>query len=220
METEVELLALILRHADIVVKHPLEALDESNHEPWSVGCAVILSANTTDAAVNKILPTFLIRYPTPEAYIATYNKEQVIATLPAINHNAVKAGYLHNWAECLVKEGCPRDIESLQRIQGIGYKSACIIIHGVYGISAGLPLDTHALRIVQRTGWVKFSNNPEAIAKRLIAASIPVNRAYDVFAILTTHGRNICTTPKPKCNICKWQTNCTYFKCLTTSQPT
>ena len=147
------------------LRHPLDVLAFA-HAPWEVGAGVILSADCADATVNRTLPQFLAAFPTPDsARIATVNA--IVPHLPGISHRGHKAEYLIAWAKYLVKrEGDIGDcVQALTQVRGIGRKTAALILYRIKGIDEGMPLDTHALRVLDRLGWFPPTRNPAARAR-------------------------------------------------------
>lgn len=166
------------------LSHPLDVL-ASRHGPWEVGTGVILSANCSDAVVNRVLPQFLSTYPTPDSVrIATVRA--IVPLLPGISHRGHKAEYLITWAKVLVeKKGDVRDsVQALTQIRGIGRKSAALILHRIKGIDEGMPLDIHALRVLDRLGWFPATRNP-AVREKQLLREVPVGHRYRLFLSLT-----------------------------------
>lgn len=189
------------------LRHPLDVL-ASPHGPWEVGAGVILSANCSDAAVNRVLPQFLAAFPTPEiARRATIGP--IVRLLPGISHRGHKAEYLFAWAKFLVeKKGDVGDsVEALTQIRGIGRKSAALILHRIKGIDEGMPLDIHALRVLDRLGWFPATRNP-AVREKQVLREVPVGRRHRLFLSLTHHGRKVCLARNPKCSECLLHAEC------------
>lgn len=189
------------------LRHPLDVL-ASPHGPWEVGAGVILSANCSDAAVNRALPKFLTAFPSPDsAGSATVNA--IVPLLPGISHRGHKAEYLIAWAKYLVeKRGDVGDsVQALTHVRGIGRKSAALILHEIKGIDEGFPLDLHALRVLDRLGWFPVTRNPVVREKQLLG-EVPVGHRHQLFLSLTHHGRQICLARDPKCNECRLRDDC------------
>lgn len=189
------------------LRHPLDVL-ASPHGPWQVGAGVILSANGSDAAVNRALPKFLTAFPTPGiARLATIGS--IVSHLPGISHRGNKAEYLIAWAKYLVEQGgdVGESVQALTQVRGIGRKSAALILYRIKGIDEGMPLDTHALRVLERLGWFPATRNPSVREKQLLKA-VPVGHRYRLFLSLTHHGRQVCLARDPKCNQCRLHDEC------------
>lgn len=189
------------------LRHPLDVL-ASPHVPWEVGAGVILSANCSDAAVNRALPKFLAAFPTPDsARVATVNS--ILPHLPGISHRGHKAEYLIAWAKYLVERGgdVGESVQALTRVRGIGRKTAALILYRIKAIDEGMPLDTHALRVLDRLGWFPPTRNPVVREKQLLK-EIRVGHRHRLFLSLTHHGRRICLAHDPKCSECRLHDEC------------
>lgn len=190
-------------------RHPLNVL-ASPHDAWSTGAGVILSANCSDDAVNRALPGFLAAHPTPQS-MSTATVESIVPFLPAISHRGHKAEYLMHWAKYLVARNAQIDdsIAMLTRIRGIGRKSAALILHQLKGSDEGFPLDTHALRVLERLGWFPPTRNPEVREKQLLR-EVPSGGRYRLFLAMTLHGRRTCVAGVPRCQACRLRKVCAF----------
>lgn len=189
------------------LRHPLDVLS-SPHGPWEVGAGVILAANCSDVVVNGALPKFLTAFPTPEnARVATVNS--ILPHLPGISHRGHKAEYLIAWAKYLVERGgdVGESVQALTQVRGIGRKSAALILYRIKAIDEGMPLDTHALRVLDRLGWFSATRNPVVREKQLLK-EVPVGHRHRLFLSLTHHGRRICLAHDPKCSECRLHDEC------------
>ncbi|ODU24058.1 MAG: hypothetical protein ABS95_02390 [Verrucomicrobia bacterium SCN 57-15] len=193
------------------LRHPLDVL-ATPHGPWEVGAGVILSANCSDATVNRVLPQFLSTYPTPDS-VRTATVSAILPLLPGISHLGHKAGYLIAWAKFLVekKGDVGHSAQPLTQIRGIGRKSAALILHRIKGIDEGMPLDIHALRVLDRLGWFPATRNP-AVREKQLLREVSVGHRYRLFLSLTHHGRQICLARDPKCNKCRLRDECAFAR--------
>ena len=189
------------------LRHPLDVL-ASAHAPWEVGAGVILSADCADATVNRTLPQFLAAFPTPDsARIATVNA--IVPHLPGISHRGHKAEYLVAWAKYLAERGgdIGDGIQALTQVRGIGRKTAALILYRIKGIDEGMPLDTHALRVLDRLGWFPSTRNP-AVREKQLLREVPAGHRHRLFLSLTHHGRQVCLARNPKCSECRLRDEC------------
>ena len=164
--------------------------------------AVILSAQSTDVAVNKATPAFFERFPDAKA-LAEADVEEVKEYIKSIGLYNTKAKNLVALARILVEKydgRVPDTMKELTALPGIGRKTANIILSVGFDRTEGIAVDTHVFRISHRTG-LSQGKTPNAVEKDLLR-EIP--RKYWKYAnhILVTHGRNICTARNPKCDIC------------------
>lgn len=189
--------------------HPLHILDTST-SPWEVMCGIILSAATTDAAVNAALPGFLAKYPTPETVVAA-SKDDMIALLPAIAHTGGKCDYIKNWANYLIQHRgqYSTSIGELTQLQGIGRKTAGIFLWVLAKKDESFPLDTHCLRVLERLGWYA-ATTPKALEK-LLLTEFPEGTRNLTHRMLTQFGRLHCTYRNPQCATCPLRAECKFF---------
>ena len=137
--------------------------------PWELTVAVILSAQTTDEGVNKATPELFKRFPKPIdlAGASIVEIEKCIKTLGLYKS---KAKYIKQSAEILMSEFdgiVPDDPRELQKLKGVGRKSAVAIISNAFNKNIGIPVDTHVIRFAKR---FKLSNkkDPSKIEQDLL----------------------------------------------------
>ncbi len=131
-------------------------------------CAVLMSAQTTDKMVNRVMPKFIADYPEPQnlAQAAIPEIEQHIAQI-GLYHS--KAKHLKEMAEILVEKydgQIPQDKKLLVKLPGVGEKTAKVVLADGYGIPA-IAVDTHVARISKRFHIVAQNAKPLEIEKRL-----------------------------------------------------
>jgi endonuclease-3 len=167
-----------------------------------LGVAVILSAHCTDAAVNKVMGPLAAQFPAPSSMVGR-TRGDVIPFLPGISHSGNKSDYLINWAKYLVERNNrpAATIGELTEVKGIGRKTAAIILYTALGVDEGIPLDTHALRVIDRVQCCPALKNPNAIEKKLLA-EFPQGARYNLHLVLTLHGRKTCQARSPRCADC------------------
>jgi endonuclease-3 len=181
--------------------HAQPALDFGG-DPFRLTIAVLLSAQTTDAAVNKVTPVLWERYPTIED-LAAANVEDISEILHSIGFFRTKAANCVKCAQMVLSEfggEVPRTYEELQRLPGVGRKTANIVMNAGFGIVEGIAVDTHVFRIAHK---LKLSNakdpsKTEEDLLKLIPQELwePVNHQWILF------GREICNAKRPKCAEC------------------
>lgn len=163
--------------------------------------AVILSAQCTDAAVNKITPELFRRYPTPHALsrASTAEIEDQIRTLGLFR---AKAKALKRCAQQLVQEfdgQVPGTMEELTRLAGVGRKTANVILGHAFD-APGIAVDTHCKRVSRRLGLTR-QVDPVKI-ERDLAKLLPPAEWTAFSHRLILHGRRICYARKPACAQC------------------
>lgn len=170
--------------------------------PFELLVAVVLSAQCTDDRVNKTTPQLFKKYSTPYDF-----KNIDITTLETLIH---PCGFYRNKAKNLKLAGekivtnfngeVPKTIDELITIPGVGRKSANVIMLEAFNLPVGIAVDTHAKRLSNRIGFSSESD-PYKIEMDLLKI-IPKEFYKDVNHLFIWHGRNICTSQNPKCNIC------------------
>ena len=171
-------------------------------DPFRLTIAVLLSAQTTDAAVNKVTPVLWERYPTV-ADLASANVRDVEEILRPIGFFRVKAGNCIKCAQMTLSEyggEVPRTYEDLERLPGVGRKTANIVMNAGFGIVEGIAVDTHVFRIAHKLklSSAKDPGKTEQDLLKLIPQELwgPVNHQWILF------GREVCSAKNPKCGEC------------------
>ena len=182
--------------------HP-DAHCELVHEgPFQLLVATVLSAQTTDVAVNRATPALFERFPTPEA-LAVARPQDVERIVGSLGFFRQKARSIISLAEALVREHAgqvPRTLEELVKLKGVGRKTANVVLGVAFGAPEGVVVDTHVQRISQRLGWTKRTE-PEKIERDL--CKILPQEDWDLTGhLLIFHGRRICFALKPRCAEC------------------
>jgi endonuclease-3 len=199
-----------------VIKYFQQAMPEPETEleyqdPYELIVAVILSAQCTDKRVNMISPAFFRQYPTAES-LAASTPEKVYELIKSCSYPNNKAKHLVGMARTLVNEfknTVPADVELLQRLPGVGRKSANVIASVIYRMPV-MPVDTHVFRVSWRIGLTSGARTPLQTEKQLVQ-NFPVELIRNAHHWLILHGRYICTARNPKCAECGLQKICKYF---------
>lgn len=164
--------------------------------------AVILSAQCTDKRVNIITPPFFDRFPDAET-LAASNVEEVFAYIKSCSYPNNKAKHLVGMAKTLQAEFngvVPSDVELLQKLPGVGRKTANVIASVVFNLPA-MAVDTHVFRVANRIGLVTNAKNPLAVEQQLVQ-NFPEDLLPKAHHWLILHGRYVCIARKPKCEEC------------------
>ncbi|MCB2195871.1 MAG: endonuclease III [Bacteroidetes bacterium] len=180
--------------------------------PFELLVAVILSAQCTDKRVNMITPALLERFPT--AYeMAQASVEEVFEYIKSCSYPNNKAKHLVGMSKMLVEdfnEIVPDDIKELQKLPGVGRKTANVIASVVYAKPA-LAVDTHVHRVSKRIGLTTNAKTPLETEKQLVKY-IPEDLIPIAHHWLILHGRYVCIARKPKCETCGITAYCKFFK--------
>lgn len=176
------------------------ALNYSN--PLELLVATMLSAQTTDAQVNKVTQTLFKKYKTAKDYAD--------APLPQLEQDIHSTGFYRNKAKNL--KACaqmlvdrfngevPQTIEELTQLPGVARKTANIVLYFAFGITAGVAVDTHVMRLSQRLGLTAKKDQDKI--ERDLMALLPKEKRMPLTNLLILHGRQVCTAKKPRCDIC------------------
>ena len=181
---------------------PIAETELQYKTPYQLLVAVILSAQCTDKRVNMITPAFFKDYPTAER-LADAEVPEIYELIKSVSYPNNKAKHLSGMAKMLVsdfKSAVPSDIDELQKLPGVGRKSANVIASVVYNKPA-LAVDTHVFRVSARIGLTTNAKTPLETEKQLIKYIPPETRAI-AHHWLILHGRYICVARKPKCEEC------------------
>ncbi len=169
--------------------------------------AVILSAQCTDAAVNKVTPELFRRYPTPEALsrASLADIESMIRTLGLFR---AKARSLKRCAEQLAQEfngEVPSTMDELTKLAGVGRKTANVMLGHAFD-TPGIAVDTHCKRLANRLGLTRHQD-PVKI-ERDLARLLPPKEWTGSSHRLIIHGRRVCHARKPACEKCELKMLC------------
>lgn len=177
--------------------------------PLDLLVAVILSAQCTDAMVNRITKeTLYPKYKTPEDYLGVPRPE-LEQDIRRSGHYRAKAAYIQETCAMLLeKHGgkVPETMEELTALRGVGRKTASVVLSAAFGKNEGIAVDTHVQRLAQRLGLTAHSD-PKKIELDLMEAA-PRKRWRDVTVLLISHGRAICTARNRKCGACVFKDRC------------
>ena len=183
-------------------------LDHSN--PLELMVATILSAQCTDARVNKITPALFKKYPNAQAYAEVAQED--------LENDIRSAGFFRNKAKSIIGAAqvivaeyggeLPSTMAELVKLPGIGRKTANVILGDAFEVP-GFPVDTHVTRLLNLLGYVETENavKIEKLVTEVVDESLWVNFSH----LLINHGRLICIARKPKCEKCVLQKKCHYF---------
>lgn len=180
--------------------------------PYELLVAVILSAQCTDKRVNMLTPAIFEKYPTAE-FLALATPEEVFELIRSCSYPNNKSKHLVGMAQMLVNEFdsvVPDDIKQLQKLPGVGRKTANVIASVVYEKPA-LAVDTHVYRVAARIGLTVGSKTPLETEKQLLKY-IPEDLVAIAHHWLILHGRYVCIARKPKCGQCGLKDVCKYYK--------
>ncbi|WP_345237652.1 endonuclease III [Hymenobacter saemangeumensis] len=183
------------------------------NSPYELIVAVVLSAQCTDKRVNLVMPALLQQFPTP-AHLGAAAPEEIFPFIRSVSYPNNKAKHLAGLGRMLTEQfnsEVPSQIDELQRLPGVGRKTANVVASVIYNLPA-MAVDTHVFRVSHRIGLVpKSATTPLAVEKALLRY-IPESLVSKAHHWLILHGRYICVARTPKCEICPLTPVCAYFQ--------
>jgi endonuclease-3 len=186
--------------------YPAPDIPLSHRDPFTLLVAVVLSAQTTDAQVNKVTPALFKRARTPKQ-MAGMSEGEILSLIRSCGLAPSKAKNLKRLAEQLLEEHggkVPRDIEALEKLAGVGHKTASVVMSQAFGEPA-FPVDTHIHRLAKRWGLSngKDVKQTEADLKKLFPREEWGRRHLQIIYF----GREYCPArnhDEDACPICSW----------------
>ncbi|MTI22127.1 endonuclease III [Fulvivirga sp. RKSG066] len=181
--------------------------------PYELLVAVILSAQCTDERINKVTPALFEKYPTAE-HLSLCHFDELFPFIRSVSYPNNKTKHLIGMAKMLVEDFnsvVPSDTKELQKLPGVGRKTANVIASVVYE-QPTMAVDTHVFRVSKRLGLVnQNAKTPLEVEKQLIK-HIPEEHVRLAHHWLILHGRYVCVARKPKCESCQLTHFCRYFE--------
>ncbi len=193
--------------------HNPDAQTELNYgNPYELLVAVILSAQCTDKRINQVTPALFDRFPDAES-LAASTPDEVYTYIRSVSYPNNKAKHLVGMAQKLVNDFgsiVPQTVEDLQKLPGVGRKTANVIASVVYNAPA-IAVDTHVFRVANRIGLTSNAKTPLAVEKQLVKY-LPKDTLAIAHHWLILHGRYICVARRPKCEECPITWMCKYYE--------
>ena len=197
-----------LNAIEVLKKEYPEAICSLNaSNPFELLVAVRLSAQCTDARVNIVTPALFEKYKTLDDYCNADVKdiEKIIHSCGLYKSKAESIIDMAKGVRDRFGGTVPDNIEDLTTLNGVGRKTANLIVGDVYG-KESIVVDTHMIRIANRIGLVT-EKDPKKIEFAL-KKIVPANEGSDFCHRIVLFGRDICSARKPKCDICPMEFNC------------
>lgn len=193
--------------------HQPQAETELIYEnPFQLLVAVILSAQCTDKRINQITPALFERFPDP-ASLAASTPDEVFTYIRSVSYPNNKAKHLVGMANILLNDFggiVPEHIEDLQKMPGVGRKTANVISSVIFNAPA-MAVDTHVFRVSNRIGLTRNATTPLSVEKQLVRY-LPQDKIHIAHHWLILHGRYICVARNPRCEICPLTWFCKYYQ--------
>lgn len=183
---------------------PVECfLDHQN--PFRLVISVLLSAQTTDAQVNKVTPELFRRWPTPYE-MAGASVANVMDVIKSLGFYKTKAKHCVEAAKMIVADfdgEVPSTMRELQKLPGVGRKTANIVLNVGFGIVEGIAVDTHVNRIAHRLALSPKTHEKEPLkTEQDLLKILPHEYWESVNHQWISFGREICSARSPKCAEC------------------
>ena len=195
--------------AALAAANPAPQTELHYDTPFQLLVAVVLSAQTTDAAVNKVTPALFAAAPTP-ADMAALGEAGIGPHIRSIGLWQAKARNVAALARLLVERhggAVPGDREALEALPGVGRKTANVVLNVAFG-EATMAVDTHIFRLGNRTGLAP-GKTTRAVEDQLVKR-IPPEYLRDAHHWLILHGRYVCKARTPECWRCVARQWCRY----------
>lgn len=187
-------------------KHPLEYKNR-----YQLLIMVILSAQDSDANINKIGPSLFQSYPNLES-LAISSSDKLIPHISSVRNFATKANWIIEIAQLLKEDkNIPFSMGELTALKGIGRKSANVIMRESKKTPEGIIADLHVIRVAPRIGIIPEYKDGNKVEKSLMEV-LPKEIWVEIGMSLSFLGREICRPTNPKCSICPVNNVCAYFK--------
>lgn len=186
---------------------PASELDYVN--PYTLLVAVMISAQMTDAGVNKATKPLFAKYTTPQA-IVKLGEDKLLGYFKSINYNRTKAKNVIAMSRELIETfgaQVPEDREALESLPGVGRKTANVVLNVAFGHPT-MAVDTHVFRVSNRTG-LAAGKDPLAVEEKLLKV-VPARFARHAHHWLILHGRYVCKAKKPACPDCVLRDLCAF----------
>ena len=190
---------------------PIAETELDYKDSYQLLVAVILSAQCTDKRVNLITPELFKRFPTAEK-LAAVDSEEVYDYIRSCSYPNNKAKHLVGMARMLENDFAgkvPEDIDELQKLPGVGRKTANVILSVIYNQPA-MAVDTHVFRVAARIGLTTNSKTPRETERQLMEY-FPPELLSIAHHWLILHGRYTCLARTPKCVKCGLRQVCKYY---------
>jgi endonuclease-3 len=179
--------------------------------PWELVVAVILSAQCTDAVVNRVTEKLFVKYPTVGSFADAVPEK--------LEQDITSTGFYRNKAKHIIATArrirdvfggtIPNTMDNLLTLPGVARKTANVVLWNAFGKNEGIAVDTHVLRLSERLQLVPPDayKNPIKTESELMKV-VPQSEWGNITYRLIDHGRAVCQARKPRCPACGLQRVC------------
>lgn len=189
-------------------KHPLDY-----QNLYQLMIMVILSAQDSDANINKVAPALFEMYPNLET-LSVSSIDTLVPYISKVRNFGTKASWIIEIAQTLKEDkNIPLTMEELTSLKGIGRKSANVIMREMKSPAEGIIADLHVIRVSPRIGLISETKDGNKAEKQLMQV-LPKEIWGEIGMSISFLGREICRPTSPKCDQCPINTHCNYFNTL------
>ena len=182
--------------------YPVDICSLDYDDAWQLMVAVRLSAQCTDARVNRVTDVLFEKYPTLQA-LAAASPEEIEAIVKPCGLGRSKARDIYAASHVVLEKyngRLPGTMEELLALPGVGRKSANLILGDIFKVPGVVIADTHCIRIANRLGFVK-STDPLKVENEL-RKKLPPEESNAFCHRCVLHGRAVCSARKALCDAC------------------
>lgn len=186
--------------------YPAPPIPLEHHDAFTLLVSVVLSAQTTDVQVNKVTPALFARASKPAA-MAKLSVDEILSCIRSCGLAPGKAKNIKRLSEIIVREHggeVPRDIETLEKLPGVGHKTASVVVSQAFGKPA-FPVDTHIHRLAYR--WALSNGKNVEQTERDLKKAFPRESWNKLHLQIIYFGREYCPARNhdfDACPICSW----------------
>ncbi len=189
-------------------EHPDAKCSLDFETPLQLLVATILSAQCTDARVNLTTPALFARYENARAF-ADADPAELESMIASCGFFRQKGKAIRSMAADLVEHhggDVPTTMEAMTKLAGVGRKTANVVLGNALGIHLGIAVDTHVGRLSRR---LSLSTHDDAVKVEAdLMKIVPQEEWTDFSHLLIHHGRRVCDSRKPKCEVCELFEHC------------
>ena len=178
--------------------------------PFTLVVAVVLSAQCTDAAVNKVTPALFEKFGTPES-MASAGPAEIEEIIHSLGFFRSKAKNLVALAQTLLADFggiVPDDVDELQKLPGVGRKTANVVMCEAFKNPQGIAVDTHVFRIAHRLGFATRNDDTPAKTEAKLLKIYPQSDWLYINHQWVHFGREFCRARNPLCAECPVNSLC------------
>lgn len=190
--------------------HPEKSTTLLARSPLQLLVATILSAQSTDAQVNRVTRRLFRKYRSVQDF-ARANLEQLQRDIFEVGYYRQKARFVLAACRMLIEQfnrKVPRTMKELLQLPGVGRKTANIVLSRAFGVVEGIAVDTHVFRVARRLN-LSVGRTPQQVERDLMDR-LSRESWSRINQLFITHGRRLCVARHPKCNLCPLKSLCPY----------